>query len=83
MPAKQKPNLARKSADCPADYVALVESIKDIARGLQSLNRQVVREYTPVVESILRSHSRDTNHIDHTLDVLLSFCGYAPDGGDA
>jgi len=61
-----------------SDYDTLLESIRGIAQRLRSLNRQAVREYTPVVESILRCRSRDTRHIDHTLDGLLSFCGYEP-----
>jgi hypothetical protein len=54
------------------------QSICDIAKSIQGLNQQAVREYTPVVESILHSHSRDVSHIEHTLDGLLSFCGYEP-----
>jgi len=61
-----------------SDYDALFQSIRGIAESLQSLNQQAVREYTPVVERILLSRSRDTSHIEHTLDGLLSFCGYEP-----
>ena len=60
------------------DYDALVQSVCGIAERLQSLNQQAVREYTPVVESILSSRSRDTRHIEQTLDRLLDFCGYEP-----
>ena len=59
-------------------YDTLFQSINGIAERLQALNRQAVREYAPIVESILRSRSRDTSHIEHTLDGLLSFCGYEP-----
>lgn len=31
-----------------------------------------------IVAHILRSRNRDANHIEHTLDGLLSFCGYEP-----
>ncbi len=55
----------------------LLQSIGGLAERLQSLNRQAVREYTPVVESILRC-SRDIRQIEHTLDGLLDFCGYDP-----
>ncbi|MEI6279430.1 MAG: hypothetical protein WCQ16_08620 [Verrucomicrobiae bacterium] len=54
------------------------ENRNHIAGSLHALNRQAVREYTPIVEGILRSHSRDADHIEHTLDGLVSFCGYAP-----
>jgi hypothetical protein len=60
------------------DYEDLLECLKGFAESLQSLNKQAVREYTPIVESILRSRSRDIGHIEHTLDGLLGFCGYEP-----
>lgn len=61
-----------------SSYQGLVHSIKGIAESLNALNRQAVREYEPVVESILRSRSRDSRHIEHTLDGLLGFCGHEP-----
>jgi hypothetical protein len=61
-----------------SDYESLFQSIKDLAETLQSLNRRAVREYKPVVENILRSQSRDSCQIEHTLDRLLDFCGYEP-----
>ncbi len=60
------------------DYTSSLESIGAIAEQVQSLNRQAIREYTPVVENILGSRSRDTHHIERTLDGLLDFCGYEP-----
>ena len=60
------------------EYDALVQSVCGIAERLQSLNRQAVQEYSPVVEDILRSHNRDTQQIEQTLDGLLDFCGYEP-----
>ncbi len=60
------------------DFDALLRSIKGIAGTLQSLNQRAVREYAPIVDRIVASHSRDTNHIEHTLDGLLDFCGYEP-----
>jgi hypothetical protein len=59
-------------------YDKLFQSVRAIAESIQALNRQAVAEYTPVVESIIRSRSRDTRHIEHTLDGLLGFCGYEP-----
>jgi hypothetical protein len=56
----------------------LFESIRGLAEQLQALNQQAVLAYTPIVEDILHSRSRDTNHIEHTLDGLLSFCCYDP-----
>ena len=56
----------------------LFQSLSGIAESLPTLNRQAVREYTPIVEAILRSRNRDTRHIEHTLDGLLDFCGDEP-----
>ncbi|MBV5328897.1 MAG: hypothetical protein JZU65_14915 [Chlorobium sp.] len=60
------------------NYDSPLQSICGIAKSFQSLNRQAVREYTPLVEGILHSRSCDSSHIEHTLDGLLSFCGYKP-----
>lgn len=59
-------------------YATMLKSIRGLAQSLRALNHQAVREYTPVVENILHSRSRDAGHIEHTLDGLLSFCGHAP-----
>jgi hypothetical protein len=61
-----------------SNYDTLLGSVNSLAERLQSLNRQAVRVYTPIVEDILRSRSRDVSHIEHTLDGILSVCGYGP-----
>jgi hypothetical protein len=71
-------SLHEEEAGDESSYQGLVHSIRGIAESLNALNRQAVREYEPIVESILRSRSRDTGHIEHTLDGLLGFCGYEP-----
>ena len=77
-PTAQTPPAADEGTGDPAGYQELLESISGIAECLQSLNRQAVREYTPVVEGIIRFRSRDARFIDHTLDGLLDFCAYEP-----
>ena len=59
-------------------YAATLESLHGLAASLHALNEQVVREYSPIVEAILRSRSRDARRIEHTLDGLLGFCGHEP-----
>jgi hypothetical protein len=54
------------------------EAIRSLAASVQDLHQEAVRQYTPVVEAILRSGSRDVGRIEHTLDGLLDFCGHAP-----
>jgi hypothetical protein len=53
-----------------------LKAIIGLAHDLRALQRQAAREYTPVVDDILRTRSRDTRHIEHTLDGLLGFCGH-------
>jgi len=59
-------------------YASMLKSIRGLAENLQALNQAAVREYTPIIEAILLSSSHDARHIEHTLDGLLSFCGYEP-----
>ena len=61
-----------------SDYDKMFASIRDLASGIHALNQRALREYTPIVEAILRSPIPDTHHIEHTLDGLLDFCGYEP-----
>lgn len=70
--------MSKKPLLLPSDYADLLNSFKGLAQALEGLNQQAVREYTPLVNAILQSRSRDTQHIEHTLDGLLDFCGYQP-----
>ncbi len=61
-----------------SDYATMLESIRGLASSLRLINQKAVKEYTPVVESILRSPIPDTRHIESILDGLLGFCGHEP-----
>ena len=61
-----------------SDYANMLESIRGNASSLHAINKKAVREYTPVVEAILRSPIPDTRHIESALDGLPDFCGYEP-----
>jgi hypothetical protein len=61
-----------------SDFEALCESIAGIASRVQELQLQAAQEYEPLVDAILKSRSQDVKQIEHTLDGLLDFCGYAP-----
>jgi hypothetical protein len=52
-----------------------MQAIRQLAGSMVDLQRQAAQEYQPVVDDILRTRSRDTQHIEHTLDRLLDFCG--------
>jgi hypothetical protein len=55
-----------------------MNNIHRLAASVHELNVLAVQQYMPVVEAILQSQSCDAEHIEHTLDDLLSFCGYEP-----
>ena len=55
-----------------------MQAIRTLAGSMQNLQRQAAQQYKPVVDDILRTRSRDTQHIEHTLDGLLDFCGHEP-----
>jgi len=61
-----------------SDYDAMFESVRGLAESLQSLSRQAVAQYAPIVGAIIRTRSRDVRHIERTLDGLLDFCGFDP-----
>ena len=67
-----------KGRQAMSGYARMLKSISGLAENLQALNQQAVRTYTPIMETILSSSSRDVHHIEHTLDGLLSFCGHEP-----
>ena len=60
------------------EYANMLESIRGLASSLQVIHQKAVREYSPIVEAILRSPIPDTRYIECTLDGLLDFCGYEP-----
>lgn len=61
-----------------SDCQQVTASITDLSRHINELNQRAVEQYQPVVKEILRTGCRATWHIEHTLDGLLDFCGYAP-----
>ncbi|MCB1968082.1 MAG: hypothetical protein KDI64_19135 [Candidatus Accumulibacter sp.] len=52
-----------------------IQAIHSLAGSLKDLQQQAAQQYLPIVDDILRTCSRDTRHIEHTLDGLLNFCG--------
>ena len=57
----------------PPGYDDMLRGIKAIAENLRGIQELGVAQYTPVVENILATRSRDVRHIQHTLDHLLDF----------
>jgi hypothetical protein len=55
-----------------------MQAIRTLAGTMQDLQRQAALAYLPVVDDILRTRSRDIQHIEQTLDGLLDFCSHEP-----
>jgi hypothetical protein len=55
-----------------------MQAIRTLAGSMRDLQRQAAQAYLPVVDDILRTRSRDTQRIEHTLDGLLDFCAHEP-----
>jgi hypothetical protein len=61
------------SSEPPPGYDDILNKIMGLAENLRGLQELGVAQYTPVVERIISTRSRDTHHIQHTLDHLLDF----------
>jgi len=61
-----------------SSYDVTSKAIISLARGVHDLQQRAARQYKPVVDAILHTRSRDIQHIEHTLDGLLDFCGHEP-----
>lgn len=54
------------------------QAILDLVDSMRDLEQRAALQYRPVVDDILRTGSRNAQHIEHTLDGLLDFCGHEP-----
>ena len=57
----------------PPGYDDLLCDIMGLAQNLCGIQELGIAQYTPVVEHIIATRSRDARHIQHTLDHLLDF----------
>lgn len=53
----------------------LLAAVSGIVDGLRRVHADAVDAYRSEVEAIIQAGSRDVDHIEHTLDRLLAFCG--------
>jgi hypothetical protein len=60
-------------------YDTMLAGIKSLIAPLNALQQQAAQACAPIVEHIIRSRSRDPQHIERTLDCLLD-CACHPDG---
>ena len=54
------------------------QAILDLVHSMRDIEQRAAQQYRLLVDDILRTGSRDAQHIEHTLDGLLDFCGHAP-----
>ena len=54
------------------------QTILDLVGSVRELGQRAALQYRPVVDDIVRSGSRDAQHIECALDGLLDFCGHEP-----
>jgi len=52
----------------------LVQSLGELARGVQKLACEAAQQYSVEVEAILKAQSRDSRRIERCLDGMLDFC---------
>jgi uncharacterized protein Yka (UPF0111/DUF47 family) len=52
----------------------LLQNVGELVQATQHLAKRAVREYSPVVESLLLEQNHDVKNIEHCLDGLLDFC---------
>ena len=77
----EKTTASKKRSSTPASKTKVQNEAPDLdlapfhalASSLSGLYRQAASAYEPIVDDIIRSRSRDTQHIEHTLDHLLGF----------
>lgn len=55
-------------------FTDLVQNISKIASSFDGLARQAYAAYAGLVDDVVATQSRDTNHIEHLLDGILDFC---------
>lgn len=57
------------------DFTKLLTDMHGFVQQLDELNQQALRQYTPLVESIINTGTKDDKIIERTLDGLLDFAG--------
>lgn len=51
------------------------DEVLDLVRAIGDIEQRAALQYRPVVDDILRTGCRDTQHIERTLSNLLDFSG--------
>jgi hypothetical protein len=52
----------------------MIEEIKKLIESHRNLANIALEQYTPLVNSIISTKTKDVNHICYTMDFMLDFC---------
>lgn len=74
--AKRPVTRRRQHATEPAEVDTTLNAIMTLVASLSNLHEQMVRAYTPIVQGIIQSGSRNVQEIEHTLDNLFTCAGH-------
>ncbi len=64
---------SEQPSERPPGHDETLKHLIDLVESLRGIQELGVAQYTPVVENIIGTRSRDARHIQHTLDHLLDF----------
>lgn len=53
---------------------SLIDQFQPMIESLQSLTKQAIQQYVPLVDQVIREQSKDHEQIKHLLDGMLDFC---------
>lgn len=71
---KNKKTALKPRKDDP-EYMALLDSVSEIAKSLMALGETAAKAYEPIVNDLINSRCKDSMEIQRTMDYLLDFCG--------
>lgn len=71
---KKKKTALKPRKDDP-EYMALLDSVSEIAKSLMALGEMAAKAYEPIVNDLINSRCKDSMEIQRTMDYLLDFCG--------
>lgn len=74
--AKRRQTKRRQPATQAPAVDAPLNEIQALVASLNDLQRQMALAYTPIVQGIIQSGSRDIQEIEHTLDQLFTCAGH-------
>jgi hypothetical protein len=78
-PKSHRPAASQRQPSPPPSATPEFEGIRALAASLNEHHRQMAADCAPLVQSIIKSRSRDHQHLEQLLDRLLD-CACIPEG---